>query len=96
MKKNVKNYNDQELIRFIFQKLDNLSHVKWYISIILKVIKPVDFHHFGKEFKRKSHFDYRIFVRISFLAVWLLLFIFSPEVSLSLPTSQDMTSAKEI
>ena len=33
--KNVQNYYDQELITgFIFQKLDNLSRVKLYISII--------------------------------------------------------------
>ena len=52
--KNIKNYHGQELIRFIFQYPDNLSHIKWYISIILTVIKPVDFHHFGKEYKCKS------------------------------------------
>ena len=64
--KNVKNYRDQELKRSIFQNLDNLSYIKWYISIIhvLKVIKPVDFHHFGKEYKCKSHWDHRICIRI--------------------------------
>ena len=65
--KNIKNYHDQELIRFMFQNLNNLSHIKWYISIILKVIKPVDFHHFGKEYKCKSHFDHRICIRIFLL-----------------------------
>ena len=34
LSKNIQNSYDQELIRFIFQKLDNLSDVKWYISII--------------------------------------------------------------
>ena len=61
--KHIKNYHNQELIRFISQNLDNLSHIKWYISIIL-VIKPVDFRHFGKEYKCKSDFDHRICVRI--------------------------------
>ena len=86
-------------MRFIFQKLDILSHIKWYISMILKVIKPVDFHHFGKEYKCKRHFDHRICRNINvnvtlitesasefFLAVSVLLFIFSLELSLPLPT----------
>ena len=30
-------------IRFIFQKLGNLSRAKWYSSIMLNVIKRVDF-----------------------------------------------------
>ena len=83
-------------MRFIFQNLDNLSHIKWYISMILKVIKAVDFHHFGKEYKCKSHFDDRILYQNFSIAVWLLLVIFSFELSLSLRTSEDMASAKEI
>ena len=51
--KNLKNYHDQELIRFIFQNLDKLSHIKWYTGMILQVIKLVDFHHFGKNINVK-------------------------------------------
>ena len=34
LSENIQNYYDQEMIRFIFQKLNDLSRVKWYISII--------------------------------------------------------------
>ena len=64
---------------------------------VLKVIKPVDFHHFGKEYKCKSHWDHKICIRIFPLqfGFWLP-FVFLLELSLSLPTSEDMASAKEI
>ena len=52
LSKNIQNYYYQELIRFIFQKLDNLSRVKWYISInLLKLIKPVDCHYLERHIK---------------------------------------------
>ena len=37
--KNIQNYYDQELITFIFQKLDNLSHFKWCISISYLIVQ---------------------------------------------------------
>ena len=48
--KNIQNYYDEELKdSYIFQKLDNLSRVKWYISIIyLKWSSQLGFHYFGK------------------------------------------------
>ena len=48
----------------MYKNVDNLFRIKWYISIILKVIRPVDHHHFGKEYKCKSHFNHRICIRI--------------------------------
>ena len=34
---------------------------------MLREVKPVNFHYFGKE--QKSHFDHRICIRVFFLAV---------------------------
>ena len=56
--KNIKNYHDQELMRFIFQTWI-IYLINWYISVILKVIKPVE-----KEYICKCHFDHRICIRI--------------------------------
>ena len=89
LSKHIQNCDDQESIRFIFQKRENSSRVKWYISIIPKVIKPVDFHYSGKEYK--SHFYHKICTEFFSLQFGFYYFaksqnsiiIFSLELSLS-------------
>ena len=59
------------------------------------MIKPVDFHHFGKEYKCKSHFNHTICIRI-FPLQFGFCYLYSHLNCLSPCQHQDMASAKEI